>query len=175
MWYTHTMVLLNHWKEWNDVICSNIDGSRECHTEWSKSDRKRKLSYEIPYMWNLKRNTTRRRKDGNELSYKTKLTDLENKFVVSDYTVEVRNRFKALDLIECVMNYGWKFMTLYKRHGSRPSQEKGMQKSKMAVWGGLPNSCEKNRSEKQRRKVKIYPFECRVPKNSKEKWESLPQ
>ena len=25
------------------------------------------------------------------------------------------------------------------------------------------------RSEKQRRKVKIYPFECRVPKNTKEK------
>ena len=27
-----------------------------------------------------------------------------------------------------------------------------MQKSKMAVWGGLTNSCEKKRSEKQRRK-----------------------
>ena len=72
-----------------------------------------------------------------------------------------------------------------------------MQKSKMAVWGGLTNSCEKKRSEKQRRKGnakkqngclrrpykslrkeekqkprgkgKIYPFECRVPKNSKER------
>ena len=42
-----------------------------------------------------------------------------------------------------------------------------MQKSKMAVWGGLTNSCEKKRSEKQRRKGKIYPFECRVPKNSR--------
>ena len=31
-----------------------------------------------------------------------------------------------------------------------------MQKSKMAVWGGLTNSCEKKRSEKQRRKGKIY-------------------
>ena len=30
-----------------------------------------------------------------------------------------------------------------------------MQKSKMAVWGGLTNSCEKKRSEKQRRKRKI--------------------
>ena len=30
-----------------------------------------------------------------------------------------------------------------------------MQKSKMAVWGGLTNSCEKKRSEKQRRKGKI--------------------
>ena len=34
----------------------------------------------------------------------------------------------------------------------------------MAVWGGLTNSCEKKRIEKQRRKGKIYPFECRVPK-----------
>ena len=31
---------------------------------------------------------------------------------------------------------------------------KEMQKSKMAVWGGLTNSCEKKRSEKQRRKGK---------------------
>ena len=45
----------------------------------------------------------------------------------------------------------------------------------MAVWGGLTNSCEKKRSEKQRRKGKIYPFECRVQKNSKEREESLPQ
>ena len=28
-----------------------------------------------------------------------------------DYTVEVRNRFKGLDVIECLMNYGWRFMT----------------------------------------------------------------
>ena len=28
-----------------------------------------------------------------------------------DYTVEVRNRFKRLDLIECLKNYGWRFMT----------------------------------------------------------------
>ena len=44
-----------------------------------------------------------------------------------------------------------------------------MQESKMSVWGGLTNSCEKKRGEKQRRKGKIYPFECRVPKNSKER------
>ena len=29
-----------------------------------------------------------------------------------DYTVEVRNRFKGLDLIECLKNYGWRFMIL---------------------------------------------------------------
>ena len=28
-----------------------------------------------------------------------------------DYTVKVRNRFKGLDLIECLKNYGWRFVT----------------------------------------------------------------
>ena len=37
----------------------------------------------------------------------------------------------------------------------------------MAVWGRLTNSCEKKRSKKQRRKGEIYPFECRVAKNSR--------
>ena len=50
-----------------------------------------------------------------------------------DYTVEVKNRFKELDLIECLKNYGWRFVTLYRRQGSRPSQEKEMQKGKMVV------------------------------------------
>ena len=49
-----------------------------------------------------------------------------------DYTVEVRNRFKGLDLIDCLMNYGWRFVTLYRRQESRPSPRK-MQKSKVAV------------------------------------------
>ena len=38
----------------------------------------------------------------------------------------------------------------------------------MAVGGGLTNSCEKKRSQKQRRKGKIETSECRVPKNSQE-------
>ena len=41
-----------------------------------------------------------------------------------DYTVEVRNRSKGLDLIECLMNYGRRFVTLYRRQGSRPSPGK---------------------------------------------------
>ena len=49
-----------------------------------------------------------------------------------DYTVEVRNRFKGLDLIECLKNYGWRFMTLYRRQEAFP-QEREMQKSKMTV------------------------------------------
>ena len=50
-----------------------------------------------------------------------------------DYTVEVRNRFKAVDLIECLMNYGWRFVTLYRRQGSRPSPRKRNAKKQMAV------------------------------------------
>ena len=41
-----------------------------------------------------------------------------------DYTVEVRNRFKGLDLIEYLMNDGMRFMTLYRRQESRPSSRK---------------------------------------------------
>ena len=37
------------------------------------------------------------------------------------YTLEIRNKFKGLDLIECLMNYGQRFVTLYRRQGSRPS------------------------------------------------------
>ena len=72
-----------------------------------------------------------------------------------DYTVEVRNRFNGLDLIECLMNYGMRFVTLYRRQDQDHPHGKEMQKSKMAVRGGLTNSCEKKRSEKQRRKGKI--------------------
>ena len=53
------------------------------------------------------------------------------------------------------MNYGWRFVTLYRRQGSRPSPWKRNAKKIMAVWGGLTNSCEKKRGEKPRRKGKI--------------------
>ena len=42
-----------------------------------------------------------------------------------------------------------------------------MQKSKMAVWGGLTNSCEKKRSEKQRSKGKIYPFDAEFQRKAR--------
>ena len=32
------------------------------------------------------------------------------------YTVEVTNIFKGLDLIECLKNYGWRFVTFYRRN-----------------------------------------------------------
>ena len=34
---------------------SNMDGPRDSHTEWSKSDTERQTSYAIAYIWNTKR------------------------------------------------------------------------------------------------------------------------
>ena len=50
-----------------------------------------------------------------------------------DYTVEVTNKFKGLDLIECLKNYGQRFVTLKGGSDQDHPQEKEMQKSKMAV------------------------------------------
>ena len=49
-----------------------------------------------------------------------------------DYTVEVRNRFTGLDLIECLVNYGWRFVTLCRRQESRPPPRK-KKNGKMSV------------------------------------------
>jgi len=46
--------------------------------------------------------------------------------------VEVTNRFKELDLIEYLKNYGWRFVTLYRRLRSKQSPQK--KKCKKAKW-----------------------------------------
>ena len=86
-----------------------------------------------------------------------------------DYTVEVTKRSRELDLIECLKNYGRRFVTLYRRRWPKSSQEKRNTRRQMVVWGSLTNSWEKKRSKRQRRKEKIYLIECRVPKKSKER------
>ena len=86
------------------------------------------------------------------------------------YIVEMRNRFKGLDLIGCLMNYGWRFMTLYRRQGSRLSPwKRNAKRQNGCLRRPFTNSCEKKISKKQRGKGKIFPFECRVPKNSQER------
>ena len=92
-----------------------------------------------------------------------------------DYTVEVRNRFKGLDLIDRVPDeLCMEVRDMVQDTGIKTiPMEKKCKKAKF--WGGLTNSCEKKRSEKQRRKGKIQACECRVPKNSKERSESLLQ
>ena len=67
------------------------------------------------------------------------------------------------------MNYGRKFMTLYRTQGARPSPRKRNVKKQNGYLRRAYISCEKKKREKPRRKVKIYPFECRVPKKSNER------
>ena len=74
-----------------------------------------------------------------------------------DFTEEVRNRFKELDLIDRVPDELW---TLHRRQGSRPSPIKRNAKKQNGCLRSLTHSCEKKRSEKQRKQRKIYPYEC---------------
>ena len=91
------------------------------------------------------------RYDANQISY--------------NFTVKMTNRFKGLNLIDRVPELWTEVCDIVQETRIKTIPEKKKcKKSKMAVWGGLINSC-----EKQRRNGKIHPFECRVPKNSKER------
>ena len=48
-------MLLRYIKEQNWVICSNVDIPRDYHTEWSKSEREKQISYINTYMWHLEK------------------------------------------------------------------------------------------------------------------------
>ena len=74
--HIYNAILLGHKKEWNSVICSNMDGTRDYHTKWSESG-ERQIPYGITSMWNLKYGR-------NEPIYKTeRLTGRENNFVAA--------------------------------------------------------------------------------------------
>ena len=64
--YSFSLDTFSHKKEWNNAICSNMDGPRDYPTKWSKPDSLRHISYDIVSMWNLKNDT-------HELIYKTQI------------------------------------------------------------------------------------------------------
>ena len=70
--------------------------------------------------------------------------------------MEVRNTFKGLDLIECLRNYGWRFETLYRRQGSRPSPWK--RNARKAKWlsGEALQIAVKRREEKSKGEKDSY-------------------
>ena len=73
-----------------------------------------------------------------------------------DSIVEVRNRFKGLDLIERVLDELWmEVCDIVQETGINIILMEKKSKKAMPVWGALANSCEKKKSEKQRRKGKI--------------------
>ena len=73
-----------------------------------------------------------------------------------DYTVEVRNRFKGLDLIDRVPDELWMKVRYIVQEAGIKTISMG-KKWKKAKWlsGEALYSCEKKRSEKQREKGKI--------------------
>ena len=53
MVYLCNGILLSHKKAQKNAIYSNMDGTRDSHPEWSKSERERQIPYDITYIWNL--------------------------------------------------------------------------------------------------------------------------
>ena len=85
--------------------------------------------------------------------------------------MKVRNRFKGVDLIHRVPDELWtEVRDIVQETGSKTIVKK--KKCKKAKWlseEALQTAVKRREHEKQRRKRNIYPFECRVPKNSKER------
>ena len=72
--YTHTYI----YTQWNThvykVIWRHMDGPRDCQYEWSMSDTKRQILYDINYMWILKK----KRYKWTYLQNRIRVTDVEN-------------------------------------------------------------------------------------------------
>ena len=81
----------------------------------------------------------------------------------------MRNRLKGPDLIDRVPDELWtEVCDIVQQTGSKtiPMEKK----CKKAKWlSGEALQIAVKRGKKQRRKGKVYPFECRVPKNIKER------
>ena len=84
--------------------------------------------------------------------------------------MEVRNRFKGLDLIDRVPDELWtEVRDIVQEAGIKTvPMEKKCKKAKWLSGEDLQIAV-KRREAKSKGKGKIYPFECRVPKNSKER------
>ena len=67
--HTHNVILLSHKTEWNNAVCSNMDGSKDDHAKWSKSDRKRHISYDNTHVES--------KKEKVQMSLFTKQIDLQ--------------------------------------------------------------------------------------------------
>ena len=85
------------------------------------------------------------------------------------FTVIVRNRFKGLDLIDRVLEELWMEVSDFVQEAGIKTILK-IKKCKKAKWFSEEAlQIAEKRTERQRRKGKIYPLECRVLKNSKER------
>ena len=88
-----------------------------------------------------------------------------------DFTVEVTNRFKGPDLIERVSDELYtEVHDIVQETASKTISKK--KKCKKAQWlseEAIQIAVKRRQMKSKRRKGKIYPFECSIPKNSKER------
>ena len=91
--------------------------------------------------------------------------------ILYDDTVEVRNRFKGLDLIDRVPDELWnEVRDIVQETGIKTiPTEKKCKKAKWLSGEALQIAVKRREVKGKGEKGKIYPFECRVPKNSKER------
>ena len=82
--------------------------------------------------------------------------------------MEVTNRFKGLDLVDRVPEKLWMEVPYIVQEVVTKTITK-TKKCKKAKWLSKEALQITERSKRQRRKGKIYPTECRVPDNSKER------
>ena len=84
----HNGILLSYKKEWNNAICSNMDGPGDDHIKWSNSDREKQISYDIAYMQNLKKKLKKWYK-WTYLQNINKLTNIETRDQIYGYPGEL--------------------------------------------------------------------------------------
>ena len=83
--------------------------------------------------------------------------------------MEVTNRFKGLDLIGRVPDELWTEVRDIVQEAVIKTIPKKRKCKKAKCLSEEDLQTVEKRSERQRRKGKIFPFECRVPMNSKER------
>ena len=86
-----------------------------------------------------------------------------------DYTVELTNRFKGWDLIDCLKNYGWRFVTLYRRQWSKLSPRKRNAKRQNGCLRRAYKKLGKEEKWKTKEKRKDIPIWMQSSRNSKER------
>ena len=55
MVHIYNEILLSYKKKQNHIIGRDMDRTRDCHTQWSKSEREKQMPYIKVYMCNLKK------------------------------------------------------------------------------------------------------------------------
>ena len=88
-----------------------------------------------------------------------------------DYTVELRNRFKGLDLIDRVPDVLWtEVLDIVQETGIKTTpKEKKCKRAKCLSKEALQIAVKRRGAKSKRRKRKVFAFECRLPKTSKER------